>query len=253
MAIRENPADANAHFQLGNLYANLGRVGEAIDCWNDAVRIDPTLSVAQRNLGVATMTVTNDATKAAEYYARAIAARPDDQTLHRDLAEILIANGKRREAIQRLESMPLQGPRRSEITIMLAQAYLDEGRFGDTIELLESTPYFVNWEGQDITWSLFHRAHLERGIQELDAGRLKSALTDFEAAVTYPANLGVGRTNEPQHARAEFLRGSTLMKLGRATEARAAWEAGATCVPRSDEQMEYKKRCEENLKALGVY
>ncbi|MFV2068531.1 MAG: DUF5107 domain-containing protein [Pirellulales bacterium] len=251
-AIHENPQDANAQFQLGNLYANLGRVSEAIDCWEQAVMIDPKRSIAQRNLGLAAMTVADDASQAADYYRKAIEARPDDQTLVRDLAEILIADGKRPEAIDRLETMPIHGQRRSEITIMLAQAYFDEGRYGDTIKLLESTPHFVNWEGQDITWSLFHRAHLERGQKKRKSGQLQSALADFEAALTYPANLGVGRTNEPQHAKAEFLRGETLMELGRIEEAKVAWKMGAACSPQDKEQTEYQKQCEERLKRFGI-
>ncbi len=97
-------------------------------------------------------------------------ARPGDQTLYRDLAEILIADGRRAEAIELLEAMPLEGPRRAELTVILAESYVAEERYEQCIELLESLPYFVNWEGQDITWRLFNRAHVERGRQRLAQG-----------------------------------------------------------------------------------
>ena len=221
-ALRKNPGDAQAHLHLGNLLANLGRIDEAVPHWQQAATLNPSLSIALRNLGLAAVR-DDDLPRAAEYYQRAIQARPSDQTLYRDLAEILIADKKRPEAIQLLEKMPVDGQRRSEIIIMLAQAYLDEGKFTETIDLLAATPYFVNWEGQDITWRLFHQAHLRRGEQRMEKGEHEAALQDFEAALTYPANLGVGRSNKPQHAEAEYRRGKALAALGRHADAQAAW------------------------------
>ena len=83
---------------------------------------------------------------------------------------------------------------------MLAQAYRDEHRDADCIKLLESTPYFVNWEGQDLPWRLYNQAHLERGRGLLDHGHAQAALADFEAALRYPANLNVGRPDKPEEA-----------------------------------------------------
>lgn len=246
-ALRENPADANAHLHLGNLLANLGRVDEALSHWQAAAKRDPSLSIAQRNLGLAAATRDSDLPRAAEYYRRAIAARPADQTLYRDLAEILIADQKRPEAIRLLETMPVEGQRRSEIIITLAQAYLDEERFTDTLDLLAATPYFVNWEGQDITWRLFHRANLRRGQQRMDKGDYSAALKDFEAALTYPENLGVGRSNKPQHAEAEYWRGKALAALGRNEEAQSAWRAGAAGADGRGVQNEFRQRCREAL------
>jgi tetratricopeptide (TPR) repeat protein len=144
--------------------------------------------------------------------------------------------------------MSIKGQRRSDITIMLAEAYVAEQRFADAIELLESTPHFVNWEGQDITWVLFNRAHLERGQQRFEQKQFKAALADFEAALTYPENLGVGRSNRPQEAPAEYWRGKALEALGRRKEARAAWEKGASGFEGSDEQNKYRQLCKDAIK-----
>jgi len=247
-AINEKPGDANAHLHLGNLYGDLGRVDEAVAQWEKAVQLDTALSIPFRNLGLASLSRERDLSKAAEHYRKAIAARGEDQTLYRDLAEILVADGKRPEAIRLIESMPIKGQRRSELTIMLAEAYVAEERYADAIDLLESTPYFVNWEGQDITWVLFNRAHLERGQQRFEQKQFKAALEDFEAALTYPENLGVGRTNQPQEAPAEYWRGKALEALGRLEEARSAWKKGASGHEGSDEQDKYRQLCKEAIK-----
>lgn len=246
-AIAQNPNDASAHLHLGNLLAGLGRVDEAVPHWRKAADVNPKLSIAFRNLGLAAASLDGDLAKAAEAYGKAITARPGDQTLYRDLAEILIADEKRPQAIDVLVRMPVEGTRRADVTIMLAQAYFDEKRYTDTLDLLESTPYFVHWEGQDVTWVVFNKAHVARGRKRLNAGDAKSALADFEAALTYPANLGVGRSNQPPEAAAQYWRGMALKALGRAAEARDAWKLGAAGHEGSDVQNEHIELCKEAL------
>lgn len=245
-AVQKNPGDAHARLHLGNLLANLGRLDEALPHWEQAAKLKPSLSIAWRNLGVYAGTQGN-LSKAQAAYRKAIAARGEDQTLYRDLAEILIADGKRPQAIKLLAAMPLNGMRRADITIMLAQAYFDERRFTETIDLLESTPYFVNWEGQSITWVLFGKAHIERGQARFAKKDFQAALEDFQAALTYPDNLGVGRSNKPEEAPAQYWKGKTLKALGRIQEARAAWKAGAQLGQGSDRQNQHRQLCREAL------
>ena len=139
--------------------------------------------------------------------------------------------------------MPAQPRRRADAMILLAQAYLDERRFSDAIKLLESTPYFVAWEGQWTTWVVFNHALLGRGQERLAAGDFAGALQDFEAALTYPENLGVGRSNHPEHAPAHYWRGKALQALGRLPDARKAWTEGAAGDEGSSEQNEYRQLC----------
>ncbi|HUU19265.1 MAG TPA: DUF5107 domain-containing protein [Sedimentisphaerales bacterium] len=246
-AIEENPDDAYAHLHIGNLYCHLGRLSEAVRHWQRAANLDPFLSVAFRNLGLYAWAVENDLSKAEKYYRNAIAARPKDQALYRDLADVLLAANKRPEAIKVLESTPFEILRRADIIIVLAQAYLDEQRYGNAIDLLESTPYFVNWEGQTITWDIFNKAHLERGKGRFENKNFEGALQDFEAALTYPENIGVGRSNRPPEAPAQYWRGKALEALGRLEDARSAWKEGAAGHAGSGEQNKYRELCEKAL------
>ena len=107
-AIQQNPGDAQAHLQLGCLLANLGQVDEATDAWEKAAQLDSQQSIAWRNLGLVAA-ASNDLAQAAAHYRQAIAAAPGDQTLYRDLAEILLAQEKRPEAIELLRAMPVTG------------------------------------------------------------------------------------------------------------------------------------------------
>ncbi|UCG48035.1 MAG: DUF5107 domain-containing protein [Phycisphaerales bacterium] len=249
-AIARNPDDAYAHLHQGNLYAHLDRLEEARERWQRAAGLDASLSIAFRNLGLYAWAVEEDLAKAEELYRKAIAARPADQTLYRDLADILLAAKNRAGAIKVLEATPSEKLRRAEVIIMLAQAYLDERRYGDAIDLLEATPYFVNWEGQTITWDIFHKAHVERGRERFEKEDYGGALRDFEAALTYPENIGVGRSNRPQEARAQYWRGKALEALGRVEDARSAWETGAAGAKGSRDQNEHRELCREALSSL---
>jgi len=246
-AVKNNPDDAHAHLHLGNLYSHLDRQNEAVKQWSKAVELDSSLSVAFRNLGLYAWSAEEDLPKAERFYRKAIAARPKDQTLYRDLADILLAAKRRSDAIKVLESTPYEKIRRADIIIMLAQMYLDEQQYTNAVDLLESTPYFVNWEGQTITWDIFHKAHLERGRIRFKDENFAGALRDFKASLTYPENIGVGRSNRPQEASAQYWRGKALQALGRVEEARSAWKEGADGHRGSGKQNEYIELCKKAL------
>ncbi len=247
-AIEKNPEDSRAHLYLGNLYGGLGRLDEAKAEWEAAAALPGALSVAYRNLGLYAWKKDEDLSKAERLYQQAIAAFPGDQTLYRDEANILIADKKPDEAIAVLEGMPLNRARRGDVTVLLARTYNDVHRYDDTIALLDDA-FFSNWENNSLSWRVWSQAHVERGKQRMDAGDAKSALTDFEAALTYPENLGVGRPADPEEAEVLFWKGKALAALNRMDEAKATWQSGAGGHAGSDTQNEYVKRCKEALAA----
>ena len=242
-ALEVNPSDAYGHLHLGNLYANLGRCDEAVTHWSEAGKLDESLNIAFRNLGFHAWVVKADHSSAVDHYLRAIRARPSDQTLYRDLAEVLVDNGNIPEAIRILESMKFEGKKRSDIIIMLARVYVDNKQYTSAIELLAATPYFVNWEGSSVTKDLFDEAHIKRGLDFFDSEDYKAALADFDAALTYPENLGCGRKDKLQEAKIYYWRGKCFEKLGKMDKAHVAWKIGAEGEEGSKEQNEHRQLC----------
>src|SRR4030042_1558378 len=214
-AVKQNPGDALAFYQLGNLYGNFGRLDEAAVNWNKSVELNPAMRIPWRNLGWYYRAIRKDYAQSELGFRNALKARPYDQTLYRDLAGVLIDDGKRPEAISVLEKMLFKGTRRSDIIIDLAQAYLEDARYDESVKLLMSTPYFVNWEGSSITWNIFSQSHIRKGIELFNQKKYKDALTHFEAALSFPENLGVGESSRTEEAEALSWRNKTLTALGK--------------------------------------
>ena len=245
-ALRVRANDGRAHLYLGNLYAGLGRLAEAVAQWRLAIRHGPDLAVARRNLAFYEWKVTADLDAAAGWLEQAIAIDPADQTLYRDLAQVLRQGQRTAEAVRLLENVPAGPDRRADVTLLLARSYVDRGRFDDAIELLGSTT-FSNREGDTGSWHVFSQAHVARGVERLDAGDAAAALVDFEAALTYPANLNAGRPYRPREARAQYWRGRALATLGRPAEATRAWRTCAAGARIGVQQIDFVQRCQQQL------
>jgi tetratricopeptide (TPR) repeat protein len=238
----ERTDDERAHLMLGNLYAGLGRVEEAVRAWTKA----KSSSVAHRSLAMTAWKRDGELNRAALHFTEAIEQRPSDQTLYRDLGRLRLEQGRAADAIELLSTMPVGERRRADVTLLLARAYVAGERYGDAIDLLAATT-FSNREGDSGTWSVFSKAHIERGIERMNRGAGQEALDDFETALLYPKNLNVGRPARPQEARALFWTGKALGALEKPEEAVAAWSECASNQPLSEEQRDYMAECQSAL------
>jgi tetratricopeptide (TPR) repeat protein len=111
-----------------------------------------------------------------------------------------------------------------------------------------STPYFVNWEVSSITWNIFNQSHVRKGIELFNQKKYKEALAHFEAALTFPENLGVGRSSSTEEAEAWFWKGKTLFALEKPDEAYLAWQKGSNSLSDPERQNSYKNMCKMLLK-----
>jgi len=260
-AVAVNPADASAHLLLGYVYAGLNRIDEAVPEWRKAVELNLRLSMALRLLGLYEWKVAKRLDEAEKWYRKAIEARPDDQILHRDLCQILGELGRREESIQIAQAAPRTPAPRYDLVLWLADAYVAEGRYDDCIKLL-NTERFSNWEGSSKPRDVLVSALMGRGKARFDAAQTESALADFQAALEYPANLGVGARYVCTDAEVQYWLGKALEALGRRDEARTAWENGAgqhtskakpmpmIAVPAG--QDEFVQRCQTALEILNL-
>jgi len=69
--------------------------------------------------------------------------------------------------------------------------------------------------------------------------------------MAYPENIGVGRSNKPQEAAAQYWKGRSLQSLGRLEDARSAWRKGAAGLEGSEDQNKHRELCREALQQAG--
>jgi tetratricopeptide (TPR) repeat protein len=88
-------------------------------------------------------------------------------------------------------------------------------------------------------------ANVQKGILLYEQGDYTFALKAFEKALTFPENLGVGRSMRTEEAMAWFWKGKTLLAMGKSREAMNAFKSGASSFQGSERQNRYIKLCAE--------
>ncbi len=93
-------------------------------------------------------------------------------------------------------------------------------------------------------------ALVKRGQERFEKQDFKAALGDFEAALTYPEDLCVGRSEWAEEAAAQYWKGKCLEALDRLDEARTSWQKGADGAEGSADQNRYRKMCADAIRTL---
>ncbi|MEU5873551.1 DUF5107 domain-containing protein [Glycomyces sp. NPDC047369] len=203
------------------LYA-AGRRTEAIAAWEAAAGTgDP---VVLRNLGVAVHNVEGDPERAADWYARARAAAPDDARL---LYEADQLDGRRSvdpvKRLAALEDRPDLIEERDDLSVQYAELLTAAGRPADALRILASRA-FQPWEGgEGRVLAAWEDAHLALARSDPDR-----AVAHAEAALTPPRNLGEARHPLANTADLHLVLGDALAAAGEPEAARAAWELAAS-------------------------
>ncbi len=224
-ALKENPEDARAHLYLGNLLYDL-QPGEAVREWEEAVRLDPELSPAQRNLGFAYLR-RGEADRAVVAYEAALASGRGDPRILLELDQAYDLAGappaKRLEAFEKNRETALQ---RDRTVGRLARLCVILGRHDEAIDLL-TKHHFHLWEGEAGMYGLYVDARIARGEARLSEGKAAEALRDFEAALKVPLDIEVWSEFTSSHPRIHYYIGLAQKALGNAAKASAHFNKAA--------------------------
>ncbi|MFB9661761.1 DUF5107 domain-containing protein [Glycomyces mayteni] len=207
------------------LYA-AGRRAEAVTAWEAAAPTgDP---VVLRNLGVAAHNVQGDPERAAEWYARARAAAPDDARLLYEADQLDARRGvDPATRLAALEDRRDLIDSRDDLTVQLAELLTLADRPADALDLLAGRA-FQPWEGgEGRVLAAWEDAHLALARTALAAGDVPPAVAHARAALAPAANLGEARHPLANTASLHLVLGDALAAAGDAEAARAAWREAA--------------------------
>jgi tetratricopeptide (TPR) repeat protein len=189
-----NPEDAKAFYYLGNLLYDKKRYEEAINNWETSCQLEPGFSIPWRNLGIAYFNARHDPEKAKECYLKAFAVNPKDARLLFELDQLMKRLGSApTERLARLEEHLDLVEQRDDLYVEYVTLSIQTGEPEAALELLRARR-FHPWEGgEGKVSSQYVNAHLLLGRKALEDGDGEKALKHFEAAQSYPENLGEGK------------------------------------------------------------
>jgi tetratricopeptide (TPR) repeat protein len=193
-AIAENPSDARANYYLGNLFYDRRRRDEAIQLWEQAVKLEPAFAIAWRNLGIAYFNVRHDAGAARAAFERAFTNAPADARILFERDQLWKrTNVSPRERLIELEQRPHLVSQRDDLSVEICDLYNLLGQHEKSLAILSSRQ-FQPWEGGEGQALTQHvRTHLALGRKSLRRRKFSLARQHFEMATATPQNLGEAR------------------------------------------------------------
>jgi protein O-mannosyl-transferase len=134
--VQYNPHALLVHNNLGDALMHTGRVSEAIEQFEQALKIKPDFAKAHYNLGTALMQ-TGRVAEAIEQYEQALKIEPDHPYAHNNLGAALMHTGRASEAIEQFEQALKIKPDNAAAHINLGDALMHTGRVSEAIEQFE--------------------------------------------------------------------------------------------------------------------
>ena len=222
-ALKYNPQDHKALYYLGNLLYSKKRFAEAQQAWEASARLNPGLSVVQRNLGYASWKQDHDLQKAVVYYEKAITANNTDYRLYRDLDQLYNLTQQQEKRATLLQSAPTAVRQMQDIVVAQAALEVDRGNYRKALELLRSRS-FKPWEGGRAIRDVYVNANIGLGDEALARQEYLAALQAYSEAIKYPQNLGVGSPAHVQEERTWYLMSEAYAAQGESSKAKELLE-----------------------------
>ena len=224
--LKRNTEDFKACYYLGNFLYARQRYDEAVQMWQRALPGMRDFDVLYRNLGLAAWQRHADIPTATELLEQALQLNPRNQDLYILLDELYKAQEtpeKRARLLGAIEALPelREDVRKRRIMMMV-----DLGRYNDALAIMQ-TENFVPLEMDQSFHDLYVRALMQRAADALQAGRVDDAIRDYQEALKYPENLGVGAPTTLSQADIYYHLGLAYEQVGRYMEALAAWRSAA--------------------------
>src|ERR1700730_4576819 len=132
----EHPDDARIRNFLGIVLVRLGKNGEAASEYREAVRLDPHMEDAYRNLGFLEWNE-HRLEPAREALDRAVELSPNDSFARYYLGRVLLDGQLYAQALQEIESSNVPLPDDTSFSIQLATAYIAVGNKDQARTLLQ--------------------------------------------------------------------------------------------------------------------
>jgi tetratricopeptide (TPR) repeat protein len=210
-ALRIDPDYGQPHGNLGIALIRLGRVEEGIEQCEQALRLNPDYAEAHNNMGAA-LEQAGRIQEAIVHYQQALRIKPDYAEAHKNLGSALGRMGKLPEAIGQFEEAMRIKPDYADAHTQLGVLLDRLGRMPDAIGQFEQALQ-INPDDAE--------AHNNMGIALGQMGNVAEAIRQLEEALRI----------RPEYAEAHYNLGLALARSGRVPEAIGHWEQAVRIKP----------------------
>lgn len=205
---------AQGHYEVGTALLQLGMVQEAIDQYEQALRIKPDYGEPHENLGVALVRL-GRVEEGIGHYEQALRLNPDNAEAHYNLGTALLREGKLPEAIGHYEQAVRIKPDYAEAHCNLGIALLQARQIDEAIGHFRQALRIKPDDAE---------THCNLGIALGQAGKVQEAIEHFEEALRI----------KPDDAKAHCNLGVTLEQAGRPQDAISHYEQALRIQPDLD-------------------
>ena len=176
---------AEAHYDLGATLRQQGKVQEAMEQYEQALRLDPDYAEAHNDLGSALMGQ-GKVQEAIGHYEQALQIKPDSIEAHNNLGIALMGQGRLREAMEQYEQALRIEPDFAEAHYNLGLALMGQGRPQEAIGHYEQAVRIKPDSAE---------AHNNLGNALLQAGKVHEAIQQYEQALRIKPDLVQAQIN----------------------------------------------------------
>ncbi len=181
-ALKQQPADGKAYYYLGNIYYHRNQRDKAIVEWETAVKHNPGLAVAHRNIGWAFFNHLGDGNKAIAAYEKAIELRRDQAIYYEELDELYeMSNAPIATRLKLFEGSNDVVSNRDDAFARKIAVLTLGGQADKAVEYL-SGKQFSYREGSSRIRDIVIDAHLTLGLKYLEEKNYQKALDNFMLA-----------------------------------------------------------------------
>lgn len=136
--VADFPQEAGSHILLGNTYRQLGQSKQAVDSWNNALRLDEQRADVYTYLAILAEE-RGDAGQALDYWKKVLSLKPNLPGLRDSLANTLMTLSRWDKAIEQLQEEMQISPETARTHYLLGRAYSQQNRFTEAAAQYEKT------------------------------------------------------------------------------------------------------------------
>jgi tetratricopeptide (TPR) repeat protein len=231
-AMELNPADARPPYLMG-LFLYDRQPAEAVKLWQEALKRDPNMALAHRNLAVAWSTDEKTVPQATAELEKALALDPTDALWYYELDRLYEwAQAPVDKRLAVIDKNKEHVRKRDDAAAREVQLRLLAGQDDIAIEIMKRRHFHI-WEGgaRFSVTDAWTDANIHQGHKKMAAKDYAGALESYKAAIEYPENLETTRSYRGSRApEVHYWEGKALAAMGRKDDAAKAYRESAAAL-----------------------